>query len=416
LIYFHCLPHDRLELSAAEIGDLDGLAHLAWIEAGIARATPTRLGVELLIGPYVGRLVIPGRVVIDVDQPYAGTVETCLELTTAGRRAADQPSPPGRVRVAPWSTVAVRFERALSRYVGRGVERKYLPKVIVTSRPRGHIDFPSTAFQLASRGRTHQVVSHIRSLTDDTPLNRAVLAGAVRAEQLLLRDARHDSLSVLRRSLMAFAGVRRDIEPDFHVARQQLDPHRDDHDELLSLTEILVAGVPALPRSERQDPAHPMTAWLNVELIFEDAVRAIVRDMLASQATVRAGRGDGTQLLSRLKGDPQAQRKAADPDVVIHLAGRTWLMDAKYRRHASDFTEDELYQLMAHSGAYRATAAALVGPVRPGQSPGLRWLGRDNSGTAYYVVTVDPATPAGIVEPIVAWLSNQLRQPPSDPS
>lgn len=414
MISLRCLPHDRVELRTAEVGDLDELDHLAWIEAGIARAVPTRLGVELRIGPYVGRLVIPGRVVIDVEEPYPGTVATCLEITTTGRRAADQPSPPGRVRVAPWSTMAVRFERALSRYVARGVECKYLPEVIVTSRPRGHVDVPQTAVQLASRGRTHQVVCQVRPLTEDTSLNRAVLAGAVRAEQLLLRGALHGSLTALRRSLMALAGVRGDMAPDFRVARQQLDPHRDDHDELLSLAEILVAGVPALPRSERQDPARPMTAWLNVELIFEEAVRVIVRDTLASQATVRAGRGDGTQLFSRRKDDPQALRKAADPDVVISLTGHTWLMDAKYRRHAGEFTEDELYQLIAHAGAYHATAAALVAPVRSDQPPGHRWLGRDVSGASYYLVTVDPETPAGMVEPIGAWLSNQLRQPHSD--
>lgn len=414
MISFRCLPHDRLALHTAEVGNLYELDHIAWIEAGIARAVPTRLGVELRIGPYVGRLVIPGRVIIDVEEPYPGTVATCLALTTTGRRAADQPSPPGRVRTAPGSIVALRFERALSRYVRRGIERSYLPKVIVTSRPRGHVDVPRTAVQLASRGRTHQVVCQVRPLTEDTPLNRAVLAGAIRAEQLLLREALRGPVTALRRSLITLAGVHQDAAPNLWAARQDLDPRRDDHDELLSLTEILIAGVPALPRIERQDPSHPMSAWLSVELIFEEAVRAIVRDALPEQATVRAGRGDGTQLFSRLKGDLPALQKAADPDVVINLAGRTLIIDAKYRRHPQEFSEDELYQLIAHAGAYRAAAAALVAPVRSDQRPGHRWLGRDGSGIAYYLVAVDPESPSGMVEPIVAWLRDQLKQPHSD--
>lgn len=413
MISLRCLPHDRLELRSDEAGGFDDLQRLPWVEAGVASAVQTRVGVELRIGPYVGRLVIPDRVTIDVEEPFPGTVAACLGLATTGRRAGGQMSPQGRVDVPPWSTIATGFERVLAHYVSRGIERRYLPRTIVTSRPRGRIDVTASAVRLASRGRTHQVVCSVRPLTDDTPFNQAVLAGAARAEQLLRRDRVPATLTSLRRSMMTLTGVRRDIAPDFRIVRSELDPHREDHQTLLSLAELLVSGVPALPRSEQHDARHPMSAWLNVERLFEEAVLTITRRSVASiGAMVHAGRGDGVHLFSRRSGDPQTIRKAADPDVVIRRGDDIWLLDAKYRRHRRDFSEEELYQLIAHAGAYRASAAALVAPLRAGDTLGYRWLGRDTRGTAYYIVTVDPTTQSGMESPIRSWLSNQIKPQP----
>lgn len=415
MISIRCQPHDRLEFHDAELGDLDALRQLPWAVARVATIRPTRLGVELRIGPYVGRLIVPGKAVIDIEEPYAGSVTTCIELATSGRRAANQLSAPGRVQVSPWSAVAQAFEEALSHYVSAGIERSYVPEVFVTALPRGRIDISRTTRQLRSRGRNHQLVCHRRLLTDDTSLNRTVIAAAVRAEQLLLRDGKSRSLIGVRRSMAALGGVRRDLAPDLNQARAHVGAGRTGHHRLLSLAELLIRGVPAMPSSDRQDVTQPMTAWLNAERIFEEAVRSVVRRELGTEGGVRAGLGDGTEIFSSLTGDPACLRKAADPDVVIGYKKWTWLLDAKYRRHIRDFTEDELYQLIAHAGAYRAAVAGLVAPVRPGQLPGHQWLGRDKSGTVYYLVTVDVSTPRGLAEPIAQFLQ-ELKQRGSAPA
>lgn len=342
MISIRAVPRGRIEFGRNEIGTPQEIAELPWAKAGVARAVGTRLGVELRIGPYVGRLVVPERAIIDIEEPYPGTIATCLEITRSGRRAADQESPSSRTMVSPWSTIATTFQKALSDYVLEGIERRYIPEVVTTSRPRGRIDIALTVTRLRSRGRTGQVICVPRTLTDDTPINRVISAAAVRAEELLLRDNAPEPLRDIRRALMALSGVRRDVVPDLRSARSSPDGRRPDHDRLLALAELLVRGVPVLPLSERQEPDHPMTAWIDAERVFEEAVRFIAQKVIGDKGAVRAGRGDGVSLFPQRLGDPITPRKSAEPDVVIRHQSGIVLLDAKYRRHEEDFTEPEV--------------------------------------------------------------------------
>jgi hypothetical protein len=410
MISVECLPHERIELQVHEIGSISDLLDLPWIEQKIARLTETRLGIELQIGPYVGRLVVPDKLIIDVREPYPGTVEACLELSRSGRRAASQGSPPGAIHVQPWSALAETFTRSLATYVMAGIERQYLPHLITTSRPRGHVESGLTAQRLIARGYQDKIICRPRVLSDDTPLNRALAAGAVRAEQILVRHGSSACLRTLRSVVPALSGVRRDVAPDVRAAHRHVALLRDDHRQLVSLAQLLVEGVPGLPPSERLDEMFPMSAWLNVERMFEEAIFAVTREVVGRQGRVHVGRGDGTMLFAgQLANDPEPVAKSADPDIVVRLGGKTILLDAKYRRHAAEFTEDELYQLMSHAGAYGAAAAGLIAPVRLGSTPEERWLGRDRYGTAYYILSVDPANPAQIFRALRAWLDRQIR-------
>jgi 5-methylcytosine-specific restriction enzyme subunit McrC len=405
------LPHDRIEYRIDEIGELADLLELPWITHGIARLTKTRVGVEVQVGPYVGRLVVPGKIVIDIREPFPGTVSACLELSKSGRKAAGQGSPPGTVKITPLSALAENFIESLSNYVMLGIERQYIPELITTSRPRGHVELGLTAKRIFSRGQEDKIVCRPRILSDDTPLNRALVAGAVRAEQVLVRDGSQAGLKTLRSLAPALSGVRRDVAPDLMAARREVNLLREDHRYLLSLVELLIEGVPSLPASERLDEVFPVTAWLNVERIFEEAIFSVTREVVGRRGRVHAGKGDGTMLFAeQVEGEPQPITKSADPDIVIRLPGGTLLLDAKYRRHLAEFTEDELYQLMAHAVAYRATAAALVAPVRPGATSQEKWLGRDRYGTAYYAISVDPTDPAQIFQALETWLSQQVKR------
>jgi McrBC 5-methylcytosine restriction system component len=408
MIPLNCLPHDRLELGNDEIGALQDLTRLPWAEAGVARPIPTRLGVELRIGPYVGRLVIPGRLIIDIGEPYPGTVATCVELTAAGRRGGSQASPGSLTAVSPWSAVAMRFQDELTIYIRNGIERRYIPQTVTMSRPRGRLDIPATVSRLLSRGRDNHVICRPRFLVDDTPFNRVIFAAAVRAEQLLLREGISAPLRGIRAAAMALSGVRRDIVPDIYSARQLVAFERKNYQQLLSLAEILVRGVPALPPNERQDVAYSMSAWINVELLFEEAVRSAATLAAGSRAVVRQGRGDGVNMFQQLLTDPATPMKSANPDVVVHHERRTFLLDAKYRRHDEAFTDGELYQLMAHSVAYEASAAALVAPSRHKERLGEHWIGRDRTGVALYVILVDPTSREGMYRPIHDWVARQL--------
>jgi 5-methylcytosine-specific restriction endonuclease McrBC regulatory subunit McrC len=293
--------------------------------------------------------------------------------------------------------------------VMHGVERHYWPELITTSRPRGHVELGMTAKRVLSRGRTDKIICRPRYLTDDTPLNRAISAAAVRAEQILLREGAFESLKILRTMTTALSGVRKDAAPDFVAAWRDGNRLQKDHSSLLSLAELLVQGVPSLPASERLDEMLPATSWLNIERIFEEAIRSVAQQVVGLRGSVHVGRGDNTTLFRPREGrEPEPLVKSADPDIVIRCPGGTVLLDAKYRRHAAEFTEDELYQLIAHASAYRAAAAALVAPVRSGTDSEEQWLGRDQYGTAYYLISVDPTASAQIYQALETWLNRQI--------
>ena len=412
MLTFECRPHDRIEFDVDELGEFADLVQLPWVTQRIARVTKTRVGVEVQTGPYVGRLVVPDKVIIDVLEPFPGTIAACLQLTKSGRQAAAQGSPPGIVRVQPWSALAEEFTKALSDYVMHGIERRYSPELITTSRPRGHVELYRTAKLIFSHGREDEVICRPRVLSEDTSLNRVLAAGAMRAEQVLVRDGSSGHLKTLRTLAPALAGIRRDVVPNLMAARRELNYLREDHRYLFSLAEMLVEGIPSLPPSERLDEMFPATAWLNVERIFEDAILSVTREVVGSRGQVYVGRGDGTMLFAeQLEGDPPSVAKSADPDIVVHYSGGTVLLDAKYRRHSAEFTEDELYQLMAHAGAYHATAAALIAPVKPGTIAHERWLGRDRHNTAYCVISVDPTSPAQVFQALNSWLNLWVKPP-----
>ena len=175
MLTIECLPHDRIEFRVNELGQFTDLIELPWVTQHIARIAKTRVGIELQTGPYVGRLVIPQKAVINVREPFPGTVAACLQLAKSGRKAATQGSPPGTVRVEPWSALAEEFTKSLSDYVMRGIERQYTAELITTSRPRGHVELARTAKLIYSRGREDEIICRPRVLSEDTSFNRASL-------------------------------------------------------------------------------------------------------------------------------------------------------------------------------------------------------------------------------------------------
>jgi len=399
--------HDRVQLTEAELGlSLEDAADLPWVVERVATIRRTRVGIEIVIGPSVGQLVIPNHLMINVEETFPGTLRACLAITTGGRRAGPQGSGRGTLAVRPWETVLELFAAELTTYIRRGVEKRYRPREMTTSRPRGRIDIKRTASQVWLRGRTDLLVCNVRILTEDTHLNRALLAATVRAEALGLQIGVEELLRKLRTASMALSGARLGPAPDTMAARAEINPIVPTMSNLLGLAEVILGGIPALPPPQLGDAPYPVSAWLNVENIFEEAVRHVVTDV-APVGTVRAGSGDGVELLSAIDDDAGQAQHQANPDVVVDVDGRVVLLDAKFRRHGDEYFEGELYQLMAHARAYRAVAAALVTPATKRQ-PGAYPIGRDSAGTAYYVVAVDSSSVASLEREIGSWVNQAL--------
>jgi hypothetical protein len=381
--------YEDLSLEPADVADA------AWLRAGVARVTWGRHSVVISTGPYVGRLLVPGRCVIDIAELVPGTVEALLPLAYSGVRHAEEPGVAGVAALPPWVALLNRYGELLYEYVRGGIDRRYLPRRWETTIPRGRIDLGRTVRLHRARGRPDVLSCLVRELTDDTSFHRLLVSAAVRADRILGVAPTTTGLRALRRSLIAFTGVPVEASPDVRMARAELGQHAEEQlVGLLELAELIVRGVSALPEAEL-DREQPASVWINVESIFEQAVRRLVDDLAA--APVRHGRGDGVTLLRG------GEALEADPDVVVDDVAGVVIADAKYRRHGADVGRPELYQLMAHALAYEARRGALVTPRITGTDRN-RYLGVDSLGCQYDVIVVDANSAGALRSQLRDWL------------
>jgi hypothetical protein len=390
------LDFSRDELQAATVEEL---RQLSWAEAGVAAIETSRLGIRLRFSGYAGRISLPGELIIDISELLPGTVATLAPLAAGGRRWREEWQTRGSASIPPWVALAESFARDVYAYVGAGIERRYLPRRWLTSRPRGHINAAATARAWAE-GRRPLLACDVRPLTDDTPLNRYILSAAVRAETILRSYGQEGERAFqLRAALNALTGVTYERLPDYRSAWEATEPGDDFLQRLLGLARLFVMSVAAMANEslERQ----PVDVWFNVPLVFEQAVRRLVAERVGASGRVRAGKGDGTQLLDTSAGD--GGTLDADPDIVIRAHGRTAIMDAKYRNTGANVSREQLYQLIAHAVAYEAEWAALVVP-RLVAGPRLQLLGTDSAGRRYYIIAVDAADLDDVEGGLSDWL------------
>lgn len=382
---------------------LDEVRGLPWVKAGIAKAIPNRFGVEFRIGPFVGRLGLRQGESIDVEEMVPGTVAACMSLSTSNPRRALHAAI-GRNTLPAHEAVAVEFAELCADVLSRGPVKAYTPSTLTTSRPRGKIDIPATLIKLQARGRFDLLQCGVRNLSDDTPVNRVLLAAALAAERILVE--RLDDRVAVRRCIAALSGVTIQAHPAIPRAWELSD---DVVADAMLLAETLLAGVPVSPSQEGSRSA--FSAWVNVDRIFEEAVRTIfVRS--APSARVVHGKDCGVHLFHAAADEPPALPKRADPDIVVFRSnGQVLLVDVKYRLSGEKPTEEQLYQLAAHAAAFRADAAALFVPVLGRGSEQMRRYGRLADGCSVDVVPVRANDARRIESTVTAWLESIPARP-----
>lgn len=386
-------------MTLEEIGlTLEEIRGLPWVKARVAKVIPNRFGVEFRIGPFVGRLGIRQGASIDVEEMVPGTVAACLSLSTSTPRRAVQ-SALGRNTLPAHEAVALQFAEVCTDVLSRGPVKAYAHSTVITPRPRGKIDVAATLVKLQARGRFDLLQCGVRSLSDDTPVNRVLLAAALAAERILAE--RPDDRLVVRRCIAALSGATIQPHPVMPYAWELPDGVVTD---AMLLAETLLAGVPVSPNQEGSRSA--FSAWVNVDRVFEEAVRNIfVR--AASNARVVQGKDCGVNLFHAALNDPPALPKRAEPDIVVfRREGQVLVVDVKYRLSGEKPTEEQLYQLAAHAAAFRADAAALFVPVLGKGSEQMQRYGRLADGCSVDVVPVRANDARRIEATVAAWLES----------
>lgn len=401
----HARTWDRLVLPGGGQGpSADEILSAPWVLAGVASVREIGSSAEIQLGPYAGNLHVGPNFSIQVSELVPGTVATCLRLSRSGRRQAVHQGA-GVNRIEATLAVADEFVAVCGGLFESGPVKEYVSREAAVTWPRGAIKVAATVRGPWARGRRSVAVCRWRELTEDTELNRLLLSAAVRAERII-RTGRGASLHA-RALVVALSGAQFVANPN--TAPVQVQP---DLIDVIGLARGLIEGVPWSQSTSAE--REPISSWVNVERVFEEAVLEISRTE-RPDADVSHGKDSGVPIFHAEASEPPALRKIAEPDVVVQLGSERLILDAKYRRSGEYPGEAELYQLIAHAVAHKATRAALVTPALAG-GPTRRRLGRIATGCTIDVVAVDPSNEVSMRSGVGDWLRDSVAsQLSSDP-
>ncbi|MDQ2912655.1 MAG: McrC family protein [Chloroflexota bacterium] len=373
-----------VNIGRAQFQGLQGSdSFLDLLEAGIfslVRSKAHRYG--LRSGPFVGESLIDGQIRLRIVEKSEGAIGALLHWALPEDvRVVSTPAAGGESGRR-LELFVQHFLANVSAYVGIGRVREYVPEFATSSTPRGRLNLAATMRLRAHGVRDRLSFSHW-SLSADILPNRLLALGLCAVETFervttrLLERSR--ALSMLFEDAAALTTRRIDTRE----MRQLFDALSVDAGTgsqlraALAYARILALHVGAWPH--RQQEPLPESYFLNLETLFEDAVRQVWSEASAGYRVV-----SGASLRQELLVDSREGYKA-EPDIVaLSRGGRTLIADCKYK-DVDRPGNDDIYQLVAHAGAFLCRDPVLI---YPGQAFGCRMIGRTSDGISVWNATV----------------------------
>jgi len=256
-----------------------------------------------------------------------------------------------------------QFLDATTRYASSGRKFSYVRRLFVGSLVGGKIDV-TRSIRLRARGLGHLLAFEKQSASYSTPLNQTILAALSEVERLGYVIELPDEVRAKARGLALLFSDSRDVrflnrERSFLAAQayQLLRTERDEAaSDVIALASVVLAheSFDALSNSPS---GLPRTWFLNLEKLFETAVRNILRELYVDHSLFR-----GEDHPEAIFNGVGAYR--ANPDIVaIGNDGSDRLIaDVKYKVFDGAASASDIYQLLAHAGAFRASRAFLIYP------------------------------------------------------
>ncbi len=334
---------------------------------------------ELGGNKYVGRALLDD-LEIRVDEKVPGTLQALAACATGSE-----------LRILQEKALATEFE-LVSRYLMRQFNAAAASYVADRRKPRyvyrpaqgpmlaGVLDMPRT-MHLHATGRLGYFAFRQGSVIRDAPLDRLVLAGlesldraasALRLDDETLYNSRWlagalaevRDQSFLLTSQESFLAIADDIERTVDQLPDDIDLAR------LAVVALLHRGFEPNMRSVGEVPR----AWfVDLETLFESAVRTVLRQLLG---TVTVDRGEGFARRMFTEGSDLSRTY---PDIVIHTGGAVLAVgDVKYKTMTAGLGEGgesgedalagkrikggrpDLYQVLVHSASLNADNAFLI--------------------------------------------------------
>lgn len=334
------------------------------------RLVPTYLTVEqqgpetikLAARAFIGRADLSNGSLEIIEKIPGETAVLLGHATNGSFKVAALSSEAGRPGVLV-SLLVHQFLESVRAYASAGRIGAYARRPAVSSLVGGRIRMVDT-IRLRARGMPHLVAFDRTVLAFDTPLNRAVRAALREIEDLARRLPLDQKDLASARGLATVFGDCMDARflatpTESFLADLQMvlaDPWMLQVRDLSELTTAILARLSLdVPDAAMQ---HAPRAWfIDLGSLFEDACRGTLRRLATKLATVEKGRRD-RQLFS----DAPADRYRADPDIVIRLldGSRLAVGDVKHKEWTGAASQEDVYQLLAHTATYGAKDCFLI--------------------------------------------------------
>jgi 5-methylcytosine-specific restriction endonuclease McrBC regulatory subunit McrC len=348
---------------------------------GISHIGPGR--VRLDGHSFVGRAVLPDTI-LEIEEKIPGALASLLSSATHEAFKLEKIKSMASELGDLAALLITTFLTELKTYVSKGRETIYTCRSFTGSLIGGRINL-TRSIKLRSRGLRHMVSFEKHTLSRNTQKNRLFLAALQEIQDIAeIVHLEESQVAKARELAMIFEDCR-----DFEVlfARRALAEHAE---VLLAQTTtdrdlIALAGVILANASfEYQKPilgSVPGTWFLNLEVLFEKAIRDAIRRGLPS-VVVRKGTEQPRAIFVA-----DATLYKANPDLVLaHLDRVCGVGDVKYKSWSGMANADDIYQLLVHTAAFGATKAFLIYPHDCFECV---YLGASSTGSSVWLFAVD---------------------------
>ena len=314
---------------------------------------------------FVGHAILQDGDRLEVHEKTQGALHTLLLWSLpADLRGTRLPSKVGP-KLPILDMFARQFLRSLAYYVRHGRLKAYLPSLQKSSTVRGKICIRETV-RLLGRGQRGQLVQRPTTLSANVLVNRLLHLGLVAVDQLFSANERTEEVLAEARMYAPLF-----YDADIHefrrcgysfiadaFARGLKEPKTSEYlQTALAYARALVLHLGIWPTDD-SSAVIPQSFFLNLETLFEEAVRQVFSEVVPSLA-VQKGAALKHPLFVNLP-----SRYVADPDGVISKGDEVALvLDTKYKQLAKYPDHSDVYQLFAHCSALGSSTGILIYPA-----------------------------------------------------
>lgn len=312
---------------------------------------------------YVGRASIGDRI-LEVREKFPGALAALVGYGALEKPLIERIPSPVDPTTRSTAILVAMFLTAARIYLSNWKATRYTRVPDEGALIGGRLDIVKTA-SLRARGLRHKAAFDHTVLSADVPLNRCVYGALCEIERLaevveipLVQVAQARALRLgLSECLTHVLKARSGELAEVAATCAEDMTYREEMRDVASLAGAVLdaAGFGGTNASSRT----VARSWfVNLENLFEKAVRNLIRLSLAEVAVVSSAK-KRPPLFTRF-----SDRYCANPDIVIRQ-GETVVAvaDAKYKDFADWPSAPDVHQILAHASAYDAAKAMLFYPV-----------------------------------------------------